>query len=225
MLLHTGLAAASRHHFLLVDLLDGVPYCAADVWVQTAADSDANTTNTGQDAAVAAQQRSFLASTAAAMHSVQHSKSKTKTAKKAAAEAALEEALRRLKLQAPQQLQLSQKHGAFEGFQVHVAEVYEVLRTVQPCEGDTAAAAAADAVEAANGDASTTAAAAASKHDGVSGRAGSQGGAVWQYFDAHLGKWIAASQPVCSTSASAAEAGELRAGVTLPSSCTAAVSS
>ena len=212
-----------------MDLLDGVPYCAADVWVQTAADSDANTTNTGQDAAVAAQQRSFLASTAAAMHSVQHSKSKTKTAKKAAAEATLEEALRRLKLQAPQQLQLSQKQGAFEGFQVHVAEVYEVLRTVQPCEGDTAAAAAAaaaaDAVEAANGDASTTAAAAASKHDGVSGRAGSQGGAVWQYFDAHLGKWIAASQPVCSTSASAAEAGELRAGVTLPSSCTAAVSS
>jgi hypothetical protein len=191
----TGSAAASRHHFLLVDLLDGVPYCAADVWVQTAPRPDANTTITSQDAAVAAQQRSFLASTAAAKHSVQHSKSKTKTAKKAAAEATLEEALRRVKLQAPQQLQLAQKQGAFEGFQVHVAEVYEILRTVQPLDGATAATAP-ESVGAAEGDPPTTLAAAGGS--GIPGGAGLCGGAVWQYFDAHLGRWIAASRPVCS---------------------------
>ena len=202
----TGTAAASRHHFLVVDLQDGVPHCAADVWVQTAPDATSSTSSSsnGQDS-------SFLASTAAAMHAVQHSKSKTKTAKQAAAKAAQEECLRRLRLQAPQQLQLAptQQAQLFGGFQVHVAEVYEVLRTLQPgsdaaAAGDGAAAAAAAAYDGSR----------ATEQNGAG--AGSQGGPVWQYFDAFVGKWVSApcpSPPVCAD-----------ADVPLGGGCTAALS-
>lgn len=100
------------------------------------------------------------------MHAVQHNKSKTKTAKQAAAKAAQEEALRRVQLQALQQLQLSeqqQEPQVVDGYQVHIAEVYEVLRVLQP-EGVHAC--------------------------GVQDSADVQS---WQYFDAHVGRWISSS--------------------------------
>jgi hypothetical protein len=102
------------------------------------------------------------------MHAVQHNKSKNKTAKQAAAKAAQEEAVRRVQLQAPVQLQLSeqqqQRPQVVDGFQVHLAEVYEVLRALQP-EGP--------------------------QDDGAEGT--QQCVQSWQYFDAHLGRWISCS--------------------------------
>lgn len=172
-----GPAAASCHHFLVVELQGGVPCCAADVWVQTAqqAAADANTSNSSQgsssssilDPAVVSQQRNFLAAAASAMHGVQHSKSKSKTQKHAAAKANQEEALRRVQLQAPQQLQLRQEQQAVDGYQVHVAEVYEVLRSV-----DT--------------DTSTVDAAEDAARSGCRAL-------CWQCFDAHAGKWVVAA--------------------------------
>jgi len=175
-----GPAAASRHHFLVVELQGGVPCCAADVWVQTAehAAADANPSNSSQgsssgsilDPAVLSQQRNFLAAAASAMHGVQHSKAKSKTTKHAAAKANQEEAVRRVQLQAPQQLQLWREQHAVDGYQVHIAEVYEVLRSI-----DT--------------DSSTADTA------GDAARSGSSSCRVlcWQYFDAHAGKWVVAA--------------------------------
>jgi hypothetical protein len=156
----------------VVELQDGMPCCAADVWVQTAQHSSDAAPASSDGAAAAAQQRSFLASAASAMHAVQHSKSKNNTQKQSAAKATQDEALRRVQLQAPHQLQLSRQELLVDGFRVHVAEVHEVLRAVQP---DAAAAAAAAA-----GNGGTAA---------VDGHAAAEG-PHWQLFDAHLGKWV-----------------------------------
>lgn len=176
-----------------------MPSCAADVWVQatqhtpnTPGSSSSGATNT----AVAAQQRNFLASSAAALHAVQHSKSKSKSLKQAAAKANHEEALRRAQLQAPQQMQLRQggEPQLIDGYQVHVAEVYEVLRVLQPHASAASEAAAA---------------AAAAEGGGVgSGSTESQSQAVlpgWQYFDAHKGRWVCI-QPSAALNSSAAAA-------------------
>jgi hypothetical protein len=175
---HAGPAAASRHHFLVVELQEGVPSCAADVWVQatqhTPAPPGGSSSSGAADTAIAAQQRSFLASSASALHAVQHSKSKSKSQKQTAAKANQDEALRRLQLQAPQQVQLlqGQQPQLLSGYQVHVAEVYEVLRVLQP-QATSGAAAEGDGVE--------------------SSSAASHPQALlpgWQYFDAHQGKWV-----------------------------------
>jgi hypothetical protein len=168
-----GSAAASRHHFLVVELQGGVPACAADVWVHTQQHTESSSSN--KDPAVLAQQRNFLAATASAMHAVQHNKSKSKTAKQAAAKSAQEEAVRRVQLQAPQQLQLSeqqqQEPQVVDGFRVHIAEVYEVFRVLRP-EGS---------------------------QDGGGGT--QQCVQSWQYFDAHVGRWISSAAPPAADAA------------------------
>lgn len=157
--------------------------CAADVWVQTepltpgGGEGSASSSSSKADPAVKQQQRNFLASAAAAMHAVQHSKSKGKAQKQAAAQVTQDEAARRLRLQAPQQLTLLQQQEpqVIDGFKVQVAEVYEVLRSsVQPdevCQQTPAAAA----------DTSS------------SGPGPDNAMLCWQYFDAHLGKWVMVS--------------------------------
>lgn len=165
---------------MVVELAGGLPTCAADVWVHTAQQSgDSSSSNSSNGPAGGSEQHDFLASTASAMHAVQHSKSKTKTAKQAAAKAAQAEAVRRLQLQAPQQLQLSAEQRvpqAVGTFQVHVAEVYEVLRAAQPQGLGAAVTPAAEA----GGD-----------------RGGTPAVRGWDFFDAHLGKWVSVTVTGC----------------------------
>jgi hypothetical protein len=165
---------------LVVDMAGGLPACAADVWVHTAQHSG-DSSSSSRGPAGKSEQQDFLASTASALQTVQHSKSKTKTAKQAAAKAAQAEAERRLQLQAPQQLQLSAEQRAPQAvgdFQVHVAEVYEVLRAAQP-----------------QGLGVTAAAEAGSDTCG------------WDFFDAHLGKWVSITVTGCQAGVPAAAEG------------------
>lgn len=96
-----------------------------------------------------------------------------------------EEVRRRVQVQAPQQVSLrpqqqqSQEEGVkvVGGYQVHIAEVYEVLRSISGAPAAESAAAA---------DGSTNGSGA------VAGSSSSSTIQGWQYFDAHAGRWVTA---------------------------------
>ncbi|KAF8072964.1 hypothetical protein HT031_000624 [Scenedesmus sp. PABB004] len=104
---------ATRHHFLVVELLDGRAQCAADVWVEVAerpaadaaagagADGGGGLTSTGWRLAPGEQQQAARGGGAEPADSAQ----------------------------APQQLRLGREQRQLGGCDVRVASVHEVLRT------------------------------------------------------------------------------------------------
>lgn len=124
------LQPASKHHFLVVDLLDGEVHCAADVWVQVTEHTSFDTEQAGScdqlalaQNQAAAKQDNFNGAVAGNGSSRCDGRS---------IEQSLAPALDTVQQVASSsvQLVLDRQQQVVDGYAAHVADVFEVFRTI-----------------------------------------------------------------------------------------------